>query len=446
MTEPTHAEIPEEASQQISLEEALQLAMRLHQANEFEFAQDIYQKLLDVTPENPDLLHFFGLLKHQRGFSEDGAELIKKALDLIPDYVDAENNLGNIYLQTGQPELAEPHFRRVIERNPKLAAAFGNLGIALKDLENYREAIEYLLKATQLEPENAYHYQNLGNVYRKLKKYPEAVNMFRKSLELRPFDSEAYRKLSLTFYFMGEIEHCIEVLDQWLAHDPENPTALHMHAAYSRTNTPTRASDAYVRQTFDGFAASFDAVLKRLDYRAPYLVEDALQQLKPDSNWSLLDAGCGTGLCGALVRPLVKRLAGVDLSPKMLERANARGVYDELIEAELTAFFSQANAEYDAMTCVDTLCYFGDLTEVLSASVNALKPTGYFLFTLEKLEEDQVEKGFRLNLHGRYSHSEAYVRKTLTNAGFQIQRIENSVLRKEGREQVEGLVVTAQLP
>ncbi|NOU13269.1 MAG: tetratricopeptide repeat protein [Methylococcaceae bacterium] len=445
MTESTNAEISEEASQQISLAEALQLAIRLHQANEFEFAQDIYQKLLDVTPDNPDLLHFFGLLKHQRGFSEDGAELIKKALILLPDYVDAENNLGNIYLQTGQPELAEPRFRRVLELNPKLAAAYGNLGIALKDLDNYSEAIELLLKATQLEPENAYHYQNLGNVYRKLKQYPEAVNMFRKSLELRPFDSEAYRKLSLTFYFMGEIEHCIEVLDQWLSHDPENPTALHMHAAYSRSNTPSRASDAYVRQTFDGFAASFDAVLKRLDYRAPFLVEDALLQLNPDTNWNLLDAGCGTGLCGALVRPLVKRLVGVDLSSKMLERANARGVYDELIEAELTAFYSQANAEYDAMTCVDTLCYFGDLTEVISASVNSLKPKGYFLFTLEKLEEDGAEKVFRLNLHGRYSHTEAYVRKTLTNAGFQILRIENSVLRKEGREQVLGLVVTAQL-
>ena len=117
LTENPH--LPEE-SQQLSLEGALQLAMRLHQANQYEHAEDVYRKLLELAPEHPDILHFFGLLRHQRGFSDEGAEWIKKALKWVPDYIDAENNLGNIYLQTGHPELAEPCFRRVIAINPDL--------------------------------------------------------------------------------------------------------------------------------------------------------------------------------------------------------------------------------------------------------------------------------------------------------------------------------------
>ena len=35
----------------------------------------------------------------------------------------------------------------------------------------------------------------------------------------------------------------------------------------------------------------------------------------------ILDAGCGTGLCGPLLRPLAARLVGVDLSEKMVELA-----------------------------------------------------------------------------------------------------------------------------
>jgi predicted TPR repeat methyltransferase len=438
----------EATSQRLTLEEALQVAMRLHQSNQFEQAETVYRQLLEAAPDNPNILHFFGFLRHQRGYSEEGAEWIKKALNIDSEYIDAQNNLGNIYLERGEPELAEGCFRRVIELNSEFAEAYGNLGIVLKELKQFDEAIEHLLKAIAMQPNDVYLYQNLGNVYRKLENYHDAIGMYRKSLAIQPFNADAYKNLCRTFYLMGNIEECIEVVKEWLKHEPENPTALHMYASYTHTNIPPRASDEYVRQTFDGFAASFDGVLKRLDYKAPFLVQNALQQLKPDPEaWQVLDAGCGTGLCGALIRPNVKRLVGVDLSPNMLARANAREVYDDLFEAELTAFFSQAGNAYDAITCVDTFCYFGDLTEAAQSAVKALKPKGWFIFTLEKLDESEAtETGFRLNLHGRYSHTESYTCQTLTEAGFNIHHIEIAVLRKEGSDLVAGLVVTAQLP
>jgi len=435
-------ELPEE----LTLEQALQLAMRLHQSNYFEAAEEVYQKILNMAPGNPVVLHFLGLLKHQRGYSDDGLALIKASLESVPDYIDALNNLGNIYLQMGEPQLAESSFRRVLELNPQFVSAFGNLGVALKDLERYQEAIEYMLNAIEMEPRVAYHYQNLGNTYRAMREYRAAADMYRKSIELAPFDSESYRKLYRTFYLMGEKEQCLDVFNQWLAHDPDNPTAIHMHAACSGEEIPERASDDYVRQTFDGFAASFDGVLKKLDYKAPFLVQDALKNIIPTpENWHILDIGCGTGLSGALLRPFAKQLEGIDLSPKMLERAKARGVYDTLYEAELTAFLLDAKFKYDAITCVDTFCYFGDLTNAVNASVRVLKPKGWFVFTLEKFESDGSSQNFHLNFHGRYSHSESYVRQSLTNAGYQINRIDQAILRKECGEEVVGLVVTAQL-
>lgn len=438
--------IENEMPEELSLEQALQLAIHLHQTNYFEAAEELYRKILEIAPENPTLLHFFGLLRHQRGFSEEGSELIEAALALEPDYIDAHNNLGNIYLQGGQAELAEACFRRVLELHPEFVTVYGNLGIALKDLGRYQEAIEFLLKAIDLEPRVAYHYQNLGNAYQSMRQYHAAADMYIKSLELAPFDSESYRKLYRTFYIMGEKEKCLDVFKQWLAHDPDNPMALHMHAACSGDEVPDRASDDYVRQTFDGFAASFDGVLKKLDYKAPFLVKDALQNVNPDpDNWSILDIGCGTGLSGALIKPLCKRLEGVDLSSKMLERANARGVYDALYESELTAFLSEIESKYDALTCVDTFCYFGDLATAMAASVNALKPKGWFIFTLEKLESEDSSQDFYLNFHGRYSHSERYIRQILNQVGYRIHNIDIATLRKECAEDVLGFVVTAQL-
>jgi predicted TPR repeat methyltransferase len=134
-------------------------------------------------------------------------------------------------------------------------------------------------------------------------------------------------------------------------------------------------------------------------------VNQTLQQIDQDTRtWHLLDAGCGTGLFGELVRPLLQRLDGVDLSPKMLERAQARKVYDALFEAELTDFLSANISVYDGISCVDTLCYFGDLGRVVRATLSSLKPKGWFVFTLEKLEKINTDEGFHLNLHGRYSH------------------------------------------
>ncbi len=433
------------SSQQMSFADALQLAIRLHQSNQFEYAEDIYRQLLAIAPEHPDLLHFFGFLRHQRGYAEEGAEFIKQALVIVPDYIDAHNNLGNIYLQTGHPDLAEPCFRRVLELNADFSSAYANLGIALKEKAHFHEAVIFLLKAIDLEPDASHHYQNLANVYRHLKNYESAVEMYRKTIAMNPLDSNAYRKLCMTFYAMREQEQCVEVLKEWLRHEPENPIAQHLWSSYTNESIPARASDAYVRQTFDGFAASFDGVLKRLDYQAPFLVHSALQQVQPDpETWHLLDAGCGTGLCGTLVRGHVKHLVGVDLSPKMLERAQVREVYDELVEAELTDFLHSHKGSYDAITCVDTLCYFGDLSVAFYASAKALKTNGWFIFTLEKLIATDQQEGFHLHLHGRYSHTEDYVRALLLAAGFQVCTIDTAVLRTESREAVTGLVVSAQ--
>ena len=50
----------------------------------------------------------------------------------------------------------------------------------------------------------------------------------------------------------------------------------------------------------------------------------------------VVDLGVGTGLCGPWLASLSpERLVGVDLSPEMLAQAEARGMYDELLAADV---------------------------------------------------------------------------------------------------------------
>src|SRR6185437_7082849 len=109
-----------------------------------------------------------------------------------------------------------------------------------------------------------------------------------------------------------------------------------------------------------------DESLADLDYQAPRLIAEAFARAWPVARAELdvLDAGCGTGLCGAFLREYSRMLVGVDLSAGMLERAARRALYDQLCNEELTRFLREHPSSYDAIVSADTLCYFGALTEV----------------------------------------------------------------------------------
>jgi predicted TPR repeat methyltransferase len=427
----------------MSLGDVLAIAIRSHREGKLAEAEAIYRAILQSVPGQPDACHYLGVLLHQRGQSEEGIKHIRQAIQTNPDYGDAWNNLGNVYKETGEAEKAVEAYRAVLRLMPDHAGALNNLGVVLKELEAHDEAIVALQQAIALEPNRGDFHQNLGNAYRKQGDITRAAEAFRRSIALQPYQADAYRNLWQTLYSAREYEAAGNVLRQWLEFDPDNPIARHTYAAHmGGRQIPHRASDAYVKQTFDGFAGSFDNVLARLDYRAPALVAEAVDKAIGPATGHLivLDAGCGTGLCGPMLRSHARTLIGVDLSPKMLAKAEGRKVYEELIETELVGYLEQNPRRFDLIVSADTLVYFGDLGPFSHAARNALLPNGHLIFTVEKQLEDQ---DFGLGMHGRYLHAQSYVANCLASARFASVSMEDVILRKEDGEPVNGLLVTA---
>jgi predicted TPR repeat methyltransferase len=220
-----------------------------------------------------------------------------------------------------------------------------------------------------------------------------------------------------------------------------------MRAACSGHDVPARASDAFVEKIFDGFAASFDSKLAKLSYRAPALVAGMLADSDVEASKSLdvLDAGCGTGLCGPLIAPYAHRLVGVDLSTRMLAQAKARNVYDDLFKVELTAYLRDCRGAFDVIVSADTLVYFGSLQEVVAASADALRPGGQLIFTVEESIDAGPESGYSISPHGRYSHTRQYIERVLADANL-ASEIVAAELRLEAGAPVAGLVVRATKP
>ncbi len=429
--------------QRLTIQQAFKLAIELHQQQRLEEAEKIYRSVLDLQPENPDALHYLGVLQHQIGQSEQAIISIKRALAIVPDYLDALNNLGNVLKETGDAQGAVDIYRQVLTLSPDHIAAHNNLGTALRYLVAIEESILVLTKALELSPDNPDVLQNLGNSYQEQGEYKQAVECYRKALVLKPKQKELYHRLWKLLITFGGEEASRQVLEQWIKFDPDNHIAKHHYLAHTGY-MPERASDTYIQETFDGFSASFDTTLANLDYCAPGLVGQAVAALFPEPKNVLrvLDAGCGTGLSGIPLRAYADKLIGVDLSQGMLNKARNRNLYDELIQADLVNYLLSSKQAFDLIISADTLVYFGALEAFFQAASQALTPTGSLVFTLEKHDG---ENDVHLNYHGRYAHTPRYVTDSLTNAGFKLCAMETVDLRKERGESVVGILITARL-
>ena len=432
-------------SVEMTLPEALAYAMKLHQDRYLKGAEEIYRLILQSDPSQPDALHYLGVVSHQLGKGGDAAELIRRAIALQPAYVDAYNNLGNVLKEQGQLVDAERMYRKVIELRPESAEAYNNLGVALKEQRRYPEALDAYRKAIALDPAHADAWHNMGNAWRKQDNIEEALTAYRQAILLKPRHADAYKNMGRALYAAGRAKEAVEVYQQWLKQDPDNPVVQHMLAASSGEGVPERASDGYVQRVFDDFSGSFDEVLKRLEYRAPQLIAEAVEQTmgSPTAALDVVDAGCGTGLCGPHLKQYARHLVGVDLSPGMLAKASGRDAYDDLVAGELTAFLTTRQSDCDLIVSADTLCYFGSLDAVLRAAAGALRDDGHLMFTVEHAQPEDTPQGFRINPHGRYSHTERYVRDMVSQGGLTVTSIREEALRKEGGNLVAGLVVVA---
>ncbi len=429
---------------EISLDEAMSVAILFQKNGHLAEADDVYGKILAVAPDHVDALHFRGVLAHQQGNSDQAVALIQQSLDLAPDRAECYNNLGIIFKAQGRLDDAVAAYQRAIALDPGHANAHNNLGVVYKASRKFAEAEAAYRRAIELNPSYIEAYNNLGILLVNLKRTPEAVVCFCKVTTLNPKQPETRRLLASAYCTLGEPEKAVEIFQQWLVEEPDNPVPRHMLAACSGEQVPDRAGNDYVEKVFDEFAAHFDSKLAQLSYRAPQLVTAMLADagLQPTKSLDVLDAGCGTGLCGPLLAPYARRLVGVDLSANMLARAHDRKVYDEVVKNELTTYLLASSERFDVVVSADTLVYFGALEQAVSAAAGALRPGGWLIFTVEEAVDGEGEGDYRIGHSGRYAHTASYIERVLGAARLQWY-IVRAELRMESGVPVTGLVVRA---
>ncbi len=422
----------------------LQKAIDHHRGGRREAARQAYQSILKKNRDSVSALHFYGVLLYEEGQHDKAIKYIRQALKISPDYFDAHNNLGNIYLEGNQVGLAKEHYESALKYNPKFADAHSNLGVLLTHLKELPQAERHLATAIELQPGNPDTHANLATTYLFAQRGFAAEEQLQLALDIDPTHNRSRSRLGQVLYALDKRDAAISLYREWLEREPGNALAEHYLAAFGGAATPDRSSDAYVEQTFDNFADSFDRKLESLGYRVPQKIAELFEAPDRDSSNSsrqlghVLDLGCGTGLCGPILKPRCLRLTGVDLSQRMLNRARQRNCYDELVHSNLEDALAKYESSVDAIVAADVLIYLGCLENTFKLAKRAMVSGARFYFSLENARES-VES-YRLEPHGRYVHNPGYVESLLEQTGFVGFKREELVVRQELGQPVDGLL------
>ena len=391
------------------LDEIFSLAAQHHQKGNYKDAENLYKQILEVNPTHYQSLGNLGLLAKQFNKYNISKGLLEKAIQTNPNFANAHYNLGNVYQGLGETQQAINCYQQAIQINPNFTNAHYNLGNTYQELGETQQAINCYQRVIQISPNHADTYHNLGVLMKQVGETQQAINYYQQAIAL--------------------YDHVlISNPNDQRAHTSRQST---LHLLNSQVGVTTKtAPKHYIQSLFDDYAKRFDHHLtETLDYKVPQLLKNRLAtQLGSNLTFDMaIDLGCGTGLSGEAFRPICRQLVGIDLSPKMIEKAEKKQVYDSIENGEINKYLERNSEKYDLFIATDLLIYVGDLTRLFSNVSKASKSKAIFLFSTESVKNID----YILTSEVRYAHSTDYINQLAKLHKFNILRVENTTIRKK---------------
>jgi predicted TPR repeat methyltransferase len=446
-------------------------------------AVELIEAALQIDPNQARAHCNLGAALQDLGQPEAALASYDSALRLDPQYALAWDNRGNTLRRLGRLQEALDAYERALLLKAAYPEAWCHRAILLQDLGRYADAAASAERALAARPGYVDALLALGNACQALERQLDAVAAYDQALALAE-RADVWCARGAALKKSGQLIAALASYDQALRLRPDYALAAHYRAnvlralgrieeartAYHRAlalgfdtveirfalaalgegEVPAAAPAAYVKELFDQYAGHFDRhLVEVLGYRTPMLLGELLGRYGISASAAsdqpklldVLDLGCGTGLCAPILRPLARKLLGVDLSEKMLDKAREPGLYDDLACADLVEWLANRQEKWDLVLAADVFVYIGDLAPVFGRVRAALRAGGLFAFSVESSEGVGDGDGYAITPSNRYAHAPAYVQATARAAGFELLEMSPAVLRREHDADVPGQLV-----
>jgi predicted TPR repeat methyltransferase len=342
---------------------------------------------------------------------------------------------GVAHYQARRFREAEASFSAALDLVPGRASTLTNLGATRLRLGKFQEAAELLAEALAQEPDNVEALWHHATALAELGEVDDALASADKAVALAPGEGRAWALRGSLLKELGRVDEAIASLQNAIARGADNEMNRYALAALVGGDVPQAPPREYVEGLFNSYAEGFDRhLVEVLNYRVPEALTKELRGMRRRFS-SALDLGCGTGLCGPLLRPLAARVEGVDLSHRMVEKARSTGAYDEVSRDDIVHYLSHASKRYDCVIAADVFIYVGALEEVFAGVARNMEPAGVFCFSVE----DAGDAGdLVLRPSMRYAHSRGYIERLASEHGFDIRKVTAHAIREDQREPIAG--------
>lgn len=394
----------------------------------------------DVDPQFEQARqHFSRGIEHfeARRYAE-ARSCFQAALELAPGRASVLANLGTACFHLGQWDEAIAALEQATAAAPHDAEAWICLGLCHETRGNWQSAVDALERGLELDPGRASAWLVCGQVRLRLAQAALALRDFERALAADPKFAAAWTARGTLLRELHRLDEAAECFEKARALGADAELHDYFLASVRAAPAPAAPPRKYVEALFDDYAAEYEAhLLDQLRYEAH---ESLIRPLLNSGRRfrAVLDLGCGTGLCGALIHPLADLIDGVDVSAAMLEEARRLGLYRHLVHDDLVRFLDTAELRADLVLAADVFIYVGELASVFRSVRRILKPEGRFAFTAE-LAPDRQDLQLLPSL--RYAHSEAYIRGLAQTHGFRVRDLFTGSLRRDQGRSVQGLYI-----
>lgn len=448
----------------------------LQQGRDREVAE-LLEPLVGAASSNGELVVDLAVALRRLGHVDQALRHARRGCALLPQAVPAWNALGLAALDANRLDEALAAFESGLKAAPGHPALFLHRAMTLRRLGRNAGALQAFAQLAKAFPQAPEAWRGLGEVQAALGQAQAALRSRERAHALAPGDPDVGFEFASGLLQAGRHEEAARRLEPllqarpdhaqgwvWLARarlkladvagaraaferarelDADDAMIAHFHAAASGV-LPEAVETEYIRRLFDDFADAFEHTLvDQLAYDTPVQLARLLQRVGADGAESVLDLGCGTGLMAAQLARPGRVIDGIDLSPRMLDRARDKGLYRDLHTAEIVEFLERTDATWDLVVATDVFIYVPDAGATFAPTFARLAPGGWFGFSIERSAGDGSEL---IPQTGRYRQAPERVARELADAGFVDVVQETIVLRLESGQPVAGVLFAARRP